>query len=171
MDKALFLPLIEFLDHQNGHYLYFSGEIERLELYRGHSNYCKNIEGLAPNDRQKPKLYQYYFVRYLSPAFDEKDGEGEWMICYRANGYCAERVAWINHLLAYDHYHEGQQAIRDGDDKKARTSFEKALERVTAARRYHFRGNERPGFKDWGCDKSTEQLYQDIHAANPPPAK
>ena len=55
-----------------------------------------------------------YFFRYLSVehslTLSERDGDG--LVCYqREKGYCAERTAWINHLMAIDYRQQAQDAV------------------------------------------------------------
>ena len=78
----------------NGHGLYFSGEVSRIK-----------------GDREQMRGQ---FDRYLSIEnhlpLDERDGDAE--ICYkeRPDGFCAERTGWIEHLLANDFYHLASRA-------------------------------------------------------------
>jgi len=79
----------------NGHGLYFYGEVWRVrknrEDMRGEFNRYRSIESSLP------------------PA--ERDGEAE--ICYqRPSGFCGERTAWIDHMMANDYY---QTAVRSKD--------------------------------------------------------
>ena len=71
----------------NGHGLYYSGEVWRVrknrEDMRGEFNRYRSIESSLPSS--------------------ERDGEAE--ICYqRSNGFCGERTAWIDHMMANDFY-------------------------------------------------------------------
>jgi hypothetical protein len=71
----------------NGHGLYYSGEVWRVrkdrEDMRGEFNRYRSIESNLP------------------PT--ERDGEAN--VCYqRSNGFCGERTAWIDHMMANDFY-------------------------------------------------------------------
>jgi hypothetical protein len=53
-----------------------------------------------------------HFFRYLGNlsglAPSERDGDSN--ACYqREKGYCGERTAWINHLMAVDYYQQAQE--------------------------------------------------------------
>jgi hypothetical protein len=76
----------------NGHALYFSGEAFRELGRRG--------EMLGA------------FKNYLYQADQDRDEayQGDRNVCYmRSSGYCAERTAYINHLMANDAYAEAQR--------------------------------------------------------------
>jgi hypothetical protein len=76
------------LDPANGHALYYEGQAyfhlrERTKMRGAFQKY------LQESDHQA----------------DSKDGDAA--KCYqRPSGYCRERVAWIEHLMAYDYYRE-----------------------------------------------------------------
>ena len=93
-------------DQDNGHGLYYSGEVWRV----------KAKLDPARADFSRDRMREHFF-RYLASekrlAPGERDGDGA--ACYqREKGYCAERTAWINHLMALDYYQQGQDAV----DKK-----------------------------------------------------
>jgi len=88
-------------DPENGHGLYFMGETWRLKAAEGpaHAVLCR-------------QRMREYFFRYLSHeprlALSERDGDGN--RCYeRELGYCAERTAWISHLMAIDDYLQARE--------------------------------------------------------------
>jgi hypothetical protein len=89
-------------DQDNGHGLYFSGETWRV----------KAKQEPARSDFSRDRMREFFF-RYLASAsglaLSERDGVGA--DCYqREKGYCAERTAWINHLMAIDYYQQGHDA-------------------------------------------------------------
>lgn len=82
-------------DPDNGHGLYFSGEAWRFEAMEDpkRSEFCR--------DRMREYFLKYITNEPLLPS-DERNGNGK--VCYeRENGYCAERTAWISHLMAVDY--------------------------------------------------------------------
>lgn len=89
-------------DQDNGHGLYFSGEVWRVKAKQDPSR----------ADFSRDRMREHFF-RYLATepgiALSERDGDAA--ACYlREKGYCAERTAWINHLMAIDYYQQGQDA-------------------------------------------------------------
>jgi len=93
-------------DQDNGHGLYFSGE-----AWRG-----KAKQDPTRSDFSRGRMREHFF-RYLASEhgldLSERDGDGA--ACYRREkGYCAERTAWINHLMALDYYQQAQDTV----DKK-----------------------------------------------------
>ncbi len=94
--------LIE-VNQDNGHGLYYSGEAWRAK--------AKQEPTRANFFREQMRAY---FFRYLdaesSLTLGERDGDGA--ACYqREKGYCAERTAWINHLMAIDYYQQAQDTV------------------------------------------------------------
>jgi hypothetical protein len=72
----------------NGHALYYRGDVYRI---------------FHNTTEMRGSLTNYLAAAELNP--DALDGPAA--ICYdRASGFCRERTAWINHLLASDFYHE-----------------------------------------------------------------
>jgi hypothetical protein len=95
-------------DGNNGHGLYFQGEAWRFK---------------AMDDPKKSPLcrdrMREFFLRYIANerllSQNERDGDGN--ICYdREKGYCKERTAWVNHLMAVDY----RQWAEDAKDKKTK---------------------------------------------------
>jgi hypothetical protein len=91
-------------DITNGHALYYLGEYWRVQAgnHGDDSELCR--------DRMRDFFFKYLSHEgHLSPS--EQSGDGK--VCYqRANGYCAERTAYIYHLLAIDYYQQAQE-IKD----------------------------------------------------------
>jgi hypothetical protein len=82
------------LDPENGHAIYYAGEINR---YEGH---CL---------RSKDQFVRYLDVSDTLPE-SEKGGDISQSICYaRARGYCRQRAGWIQYLLAHRIYWEALQ--------------------------------------------------------------
>jgi hypothetical protein len=82
-------------DPENGHALYFQGEFWRL----------KAADDPAQSPLWRDRMREY-FLRYLASERRLPPGErdGESNACYeRERGFCKERTAWINHLMAVDY--------------------------------------------------------------------
>lgn len=93
----------------NGHGLYFSGEASRIRSFYERAS-------LAAIDREHMRGQ---FDRYLSIeatlSFDQRNGAAN--ACYnRSRGFCAERTAWINNLMANDFF---DQALQATDQQRA----------------------------------------------------
>jgi hypothetical protein len=108
-------------DQENGHGLYFKGETWRVKAKQDpkHSD--------LPRERMRE-----YFFRYMANEphlpLDQRDGIAK--ACYeRENGYCAERTAWINHLMAIDYFQQAEDSIDKGTKRKRLESAEKFLKR------------------------------------------
>jgi hypothetical protein len=69
-----------------------------------------------------------HFFRYLAtePGLALSDRDGDAAACYRREkGYCAERTAWINHLMAIDYYQQAQDATdKEIKIQRLRRAFE-----------------------------------------------
>lgn len=88
------------VDQDNGHGLYFLGEALRANAKQD-STQANILRGQMRS----------FFFRYLDNesklALGNRDGNAA--ACYeRENGYCKERTAWINHLMANDYYQQAQ---------------------------------------------------------------
>lgn len=102
-------------DQNNGHGLYFSGEVCRVKAKQDPSN----------RERMREHFLRYLTVESALPL-SERDGNAA--DCYRRpKGYCAARTAWINHLMAIDYYRQGQDAT---DKENKIKCFQRALEFV-----------------------------------------
>lgn len=82
------ISFMSVLDRSNGHALYYSGEIARKtgELDNGH-----------------PQFYRYLETESMQGA-TARVGGTTIDACRTPRGYCRQRTAWINHLLANDIY-------------------------------------------------------------------
>ena len=103
-------------DQDNGHGLYFSGEVWRVK--------AKQEPSRADFSRERMREH---FFRYLAvePGLPLRERDGDAAACYRREkGYCAERTAWISHLMAIDFYQQGQDAT---DTEIKRERFQRSL--------------------------------------------
>jgi hypothetical protein len=95
-------------DPDNGHGLYFAGEVWRVKAKQNpkHSDLCR--------DRMREHFFRYLGNESALPS-NERDGDGK--LCYeREKGYCAERTAWINHLMAIDYFQQAEDS-KDNETK------------------------------------------------------
>ena len=128
------------LDPRNGHGLYYAGEIKRVKnrsLFTDKS--CPIPSGLAENhgvlDVFENDFYRYLDVEKSLPK-TETIGDYSAEACYnRSSGYCPQRTAWINHLLANDLYEEAKLSA-DPDIKadKIRRAIEHAKTAISLYR-------------------------------------
>jgi hypothetical protein len=97
--------IIRTVDADNGHALYYAGE-----AYRRIHNRTDLREALQ---------------HYLAEAGRQRDAlDGDAARCYeRPHGYCAERTAWVNHLMANDYLDEAGAPFRSIDRDALLTSF------------------------------------------------
>lgn len=109
------VKLILDIDGNNGHGLYYAGEAKRKQGVIGgrHQDFDKylEIEEHLPREERETPLDQE--------------------ACYeRPKGYCKQRTAWIQHLLATDYLEMGRQ---ETDREKRRDDFQTALRRSQEA--------------------------------------
>ena len=95
-------------DPQNGHAWYFAGEIKRVRnssLFTAKSCFKGWPDGKSEGlEAYQQDFYYYREIAITLPAL-ETGGDPGSEACYnRARGYCAQRIAWIHHLLANDFY-------------------------------------------------------------------
>ena len=116
-------------DQDNGHGLYFAGEVWRVKATQNakHTALCR-------------ERMREHFFRYLGNlnglAANERDGDGT--KCYELEkGYCAERTAWVSHLMAIDFYQQAEET-RDAGIK---------LDRLQSASQFLKSDEEFGGFK------------------------
>jgi hypothetical protein len=119
------------LDEENGHVLYYRGEVNRVL-----------------KDRIAMRGYLWNYLQgadhHNAEAFD-----GDAAKCYsRTSGYCKERTAWVNHLIANDYYDEAQ-GLGDG---KTVTSLRGALKYEKYNLGIRPSGFERIGSIESSCD-------------------
>jgi len=154
---------IRALDPNNGHYYYYSGEVNRITnpaLFD--SQRCVRPDRLQTL-RGGLDAYQQDFYTYLEKDVDlpesEKGGDpSDSDLCYeRSSGHCPQRTEWIKYLLAYDLYQEALVSTdrADQDDKLSR-----ALKFAEAAAVYHDKDNNQ-GFSQ--CISSAT-LISDLRA-------
>lgn len=135
------MSIIDFIfaiDPQNGHAIYFKGEVYRLlndedrfpeyfELYLGNENTIGSRVPKVTNAR----------------------------LCYEtAAGYCEKRTAWISQLLANYYYDQG---ISESDSGKKAGCFNKAKEYIQKVR-IHFP----TGFNSSSVTMSTLELEKNL---------
>jgi len=103
-------------DHENGHALYFAGE-----EYRSLRDQT-NMRGS--------------FQRYLAAAeHNTEAAEGDYKACYsRPSGFCGERTAYVNHLMAADYYHEALQYNGNRRVEALRTAIKYEADAVKVSR-------------------------------------
>jgi TIR domain len=108
------------LDRENGHALYYQGEIARVQA-GAHFTPVSCPKPIPNKEPQSLDVYRKEFYRYIEvertlPA-RETGGGFDWAVCYkRIKGYCIQRTAWINHLIANDYYQEAL-ATSDRDNR------------------------------------------------------
>lgn len=109
------VKLILDIDRNNGHGLYYSGEAKRKQ----------GIIGGRHHD-----FYTYLGVEEHLPK-EERDTSIDQEACYeRPKGYCKQRTAWIEHLLATDYLAMGRE---ETDREKKRDDFQTAIRRAHEA--------------------------------------
>lgn len=90
------------IDQYNGHGLYFMGEVWNKRSKRD------ALHASLYRERMRENFSVYIDTESALPS-TERDGIGAF--CYRREkGYCAERTAWISHLMAIDFYEQAQAA-------------------------------------------------------------
>jgi hypothetical protein len=105
------IDLLRFFDKKNGHAFYYQGEIDRKigRSDNGHQNFFAyiNEEPLVPHAR---------------------DGGPSIEACRSPRGYCLQRTAWINHLVANDFYEDATaKAAKNVDQDEIRVMLGQAL--------------------------------------------
>ncbi len=126
------------LDGENGHALYYRDEIDRVQATT-HFGADSCLKPLPRQDLESFDIYRKGFYRYLEVEKmlpeSETGGGPEWQLCYqRAKGYCRQRTAWINHLLANDLY---QEALAASDSESRLAKLDRARNYAEAALEYH----------------------------------
>ena len=136
-------PVIDFIlaiDSNNGHAIYFKGEIYRLL-----NDYDQFLE---------------YFQLYLDIEDSIRSGLPQVTnarLCYEtAYGYCEQRTAWISQLLANYYYKKG---ISESDLSKKSESLNIAMKHIQNVR-IHFPN----GFKSSSVTMSTLELETKLKA-------
>jgi hypothetical protein len=146
-DFATVSGIVNFMidvDPSNGHGWYHAGEIKRW-LNKGD----KLSEGYLRSHED--------FFRYLEAIRGLPEGEkdGRAASCYaRANGYCGERTAWIDHLIANDFCRVAVHAV---DRSVRRAKLRKALEFANGALKFY-----QDGFDDATQHTATLLLIGNI---------
>ena len=107
----------------NGHGLYFSGEASRIRSFDERAL-------LAAIDREhmRGQFDRYLSVERTLPP-DQRNGAAK--SCYdRALGFCAERTAWINNLMANDFF---DQALQATDQQRALSALKSSCSYLSAS--------------------------------------
>ena len=133
--------VVDFLlnrDPQNGHALYYAGEIKRIQnTQRFTVKSCpRSLLGkeAVTLDTYRQDFYRYLEVEKTLPS-SQRHGETGSEICYQTpKGYCSQRTGWIHHLLGNDLYQEAMVAT-DSRIRFARLS--QAKEHAALAHEYY----------------------------------
>jgi hypothetical protein len=158
------------LDPRNGTGFYYAGELKRLnnpELFT--EKRCLIPAALksqpGPLDQYEDDFYRYLDIEKSLPA-SQTGGGSSAELCYsRAPGYCPQRTAWIEHLLANDLYQEGLMAA----DRGVQTEMlGRALKFAQDAAQLYQDPNHNPGFSQ--C-MDTESLIRAIQSNLGPSGK
>ena len=96
-----------YAQHEFENLLDLTGVLVAAEPENGHALY---YQGEAQRSLQLRTDMRGSFQKYLQGAEHDPDSlVGDAHECYlRAGGYCGERTAWINHLMANDYYDQAQ---------------------------------------------------------------
>jgi hypothetical protein len=154
------------LDPNNGTGFYYLGEIKRLNnpaLFTEKScPIAANIKGQQGElDAYETDFYHYLDVEASLPD-SEKGGSSSAELCYsRPSGYCPQRTAWIDHLLANDLYLEASAANNQAAQSAA---LSRALKLAQKAVELYQDEEHNPGFTQ--C-QSTESLIRLIQSRLP----
>lgn len=137
------------VDQANGHGLYFLGEMWRVKAKQDPSH----------ADFYRERMREYFF-RYIAtePSLALSERKGYAAACYlREKGYCAERTAWINHLMAIDFYQQGHEAT----NKKIKLKrFERASEFVEKDLKFKQKDSTQNGFEQIYPSKVLKGMIQ-----------
>jgi hypothetical protein len=127
------ISVVNEIDLGNGHAYYFAGEEYRSLIDQ------TNMRGA--------------FQHYLAAANHHPEAtDGDYKTCYeRPAGYCGERTAFINHLMAQDYYREALSA-----------SGNRRVENLRTALRYEEQGLQIWRFNRDGSLESSCELLQGI---------
>jgi hypothetical protein len=141
----------------NGHGLYFSGEMCRIRSFS---------ESTSRSARDREQM-RGQFDRYLSVErtlrSDERNGTGD--NCYkRPGGFCAERTAWVNHLMANDFF---DQASKSTDRQRATSALKSTCSYLKASLNIITQlGNQDKfppeGFHQYTSLRSTQDLHDKL---------
>lgn len=87
---------------ENGHGLYFSGEVSRIRSF-----YERASLAAIDRERMRGQFDRYLSVEATLPP-DQRNGAAK--ACYeRPQGFCGERTAWINHIMANDFFDQASK--------------------------------------------------------------
>jgi hypothetical protein len=108
---------------ENGHGLYFSGEASRIRSFYERAS-------LAAIDREhmRGQFDRYLSVEATLPP-DQRNAAAK--ACYeRPLGFCAERTAWINNLMANDFF---DQFLKTSDQQRAISALKSSCNYLNAS--------------------------------------
>lgn len=116
------------LNPESGYALYYRGELERL-MHQSVFTPKDCLKRTPAATSADLSLYENDFYRYLDNAShlpaSQTGGNTGAAICYaRPLGYCPQRTAWVNHLLAIDLYYK---ALSTSDPDVRRSQLISAL--------------------------------------------
>ena len=143
------------LEPRNGHGLYYQGEIKRIKNKLLFDSQSCIIASRLASDPGPLHPFETDFLRYLDieKALPDEDRRGNYTgeTCYsRTLGYCDERTAWINHLLANDFFEEG---MLSHDPAIKADKLHRALKYAETARDNYRDEHNQPGFTQ--CTPTT----------------
>lgn len=130
------LESLRDLHPDSGHVWYFAGEIKRIaNPSRFTLKSCVKVP--LHGNSVSLDIYQQDFHRYIEIAksvASQTDNDMGSEICYdRPKGVCAQRTAWVHHLLANDFY---EQAIVSTVPQERATRLTRAADHAKEARKY-----------------------------------
>ncbi|MGA3334490.1 MAG: toll/interleukin-1 receptor domain-containing protein [Terracidiphilus sp.] len=138
------------IDPSSGYGVYYSGEVKRVQNRSLFTPKSCVIPGALNGQLNSMDYYESDFIRYLEiertlPAA-EKGGDYSLTPCYsRPGGYCVQRTAWIEQLLADDSY---QEALVTSDQQIAQQYLETAIAYAQKVLASYRDINNRPGFQE-----------------------
>jgi len=110
------IALLRRIDPENGHALYYEGEVNRFE------ERCQQATD---------SLQRYVDIADSLPE-SEKGGDISQAICYqRAHGYCRQRTGWVLYLLAHRLYWQG---LEGGSPSMQKAYFADALRKLDGSK-------------------------------------
>jgi hypothetical protein len=148
------------IDPGSGYGVYYSGEVKRVQNRSLFTPKSCVIPGALKGQLNTMDYYESDFIRYLEiertlPAA-VKGGDYSLTPCYsRPEGYCVQRTAWIEHLLADDSY---QEALVASDRQIAQQDLQSAIDYAQKVLASYRDINNRPGFAE--CT-GTQVLLQE----------
>ena len=155
------LEHLKGIDVRNGHYWYFKGEVSRFLMFypQRFENGCVKdfgVEGPDAIGSYQDDFLKYIELEHVLPPEQTKGGMDREVCRIRPNGFCVQRTAWINHLLANDYYRE---ALRQNDAIMRKFRLQHALESINEAHQY-IRPTRGTGFPQRIDSAALKQLIE-----------